>query len=304
MSELDVALQEELFRVYKRLPYISKEDFLTDYPKKLAEKKKFEEIKDTALEIGKLIAEKVNGKKCVYEMTKELRSQDFSVTPDTIYKILEEFRKMGGIRVQMLKPPEAVLEQKVHTTKPQFEPQEAEVPEAAERPSQLPETPSKTAEQAEISEVEEGLEEMLKQIEKGPSETKLTEASRRGAPVLKALLDMNSEIEVAAIVTPDGYSVSFASKEEVKLDELSVAASSAVIQSVSDKNLGYLQKGATEQIMLYTEKGVIFILPIETDYLLTLTASQEAQVGTIIRDATWARKRAKSELREQKRKKQ
>lgn len=295
MSLDDVAIEEELFRVYKRLPYVSEDEFLNEYPKRLGGKKRFKEVKDTIEKIGELTAELVNGRRCVYEITRELRDRDYQVTPDVIFRVLEAYREMGGIRVQMLLPPEEVLEEEIHTTQPQVEVTKEEVPEVAEIP-EAAEVPSK-AEATEAEAVEEGLAEMLESIEKAPSKTKLSKASEQGAPVLEALLNMNSEIEVASIVTPDGYSVSFASREEIRLDELRVAASSAVIQSVSSKNLGYMQKGEVEQIVLYTENGLIFLLPIGTEWILTVTASEEAQLGTIIRDAKWAGKRARSELK-------
>lgn len=301
---LDVAIEEELFRIYKRLPYVSREEFLQDYPKKLEQKKKFKEKRQIVKKVASLVAKMVDGKRCVYELTRALRDKGHKLTPDIVYRILEEYREMGGIRVQMLKPPGQVLEEKVHTTQPQLEVTKEEVPEAAKVPEAKPSKPAKPTKPAEpakmkkteAQEVEEGIADMLESLEEAPDKTKLSKASEKGRPVLEALLNMNEEIEIATVCSSDGYSVSFASRERVKLDELRVAASSAVIKSVSDKNLGYMKKGPVEQIILYTNKGLIFLLPISEEYLFTVTASKDAQVATIIRDAKWASKRIKSEI--------
>lgn len=298
---LDVAIEEELFRIYKKLPYVSQEELLQQYPKKLGKKKKFREKRETVKKVADLVAKMVDGKRCVYEITRELRDKGYELTPDIVFRILEEYREMGGIRVQMLKPPGQVLEEKVHTTKPKLEVAKEEIPETAKVAEAKPSKPSKPPKPAEMKkteaqEVEEGIADMLESLEETPGKTKLSKASEKGRPVLEALLNMNEDIEIATVCSSDGYSVSFASREMVKLDEIRVAASSAVIKSVSDKNLEYMKKGSVDQIILYTKKGFIFLLPISEEYLFTVTASKEAQVATIIRDAKWATKRIKSEI--------
>lgn len=300
---LDVTLEEELFRVYKRLPYVSEKEFTKKYPEKLGGKRKFDREKSAVQKIGGTIAEHIDGKRCVYEITSGLREMGYEVTPDIVFKILEEFRELGAIRVQMLKTPETVMKEKVYTTTPKLEVTREEVPEGAKVPEAKPKPEPKKAEVAkpeveepEVEAVEKELADMLADLETAPSETRLTKASEKGGPVLEALLNMNDDIEIAAVCTNDGYSVSFASRKEIKIDELKVAASSAVIGSVSEKNLGYLDKGEPEEIIVYSEEGLIYLLPISQEYLLTLTATKGAQVGTLIRDAVWASRRVKSEL--------
>lgn len=97
---------------------------------------------------------------------------------------------------------------------------------------------------------------------------------------LQNFVSSDSDIEGAALVSPDGLSI--ASVLPNDMDEEQIAAISAVMLSMSENISSELIRGTAERVLIEGEKGYGILLNLGEDVLLIVFAKKEAKQGLVL----------------------
>ena len=96
---------------------------------------------------------------------------------------------------------------------------------------------------------------------------------------LQNFVSSNSDVEGAALVSPDGLPITSALPNY--MDEEQTAAISAVMLSMGERIGSELSRGTIEQILIEGEKGYGILLSCNEDALLLVFAKKEAKQGLL-----------------------
>jgi len=100
--------------------------------------------------------------------------------------------------------------------------------------------------------------------------------------LLKELTN-KSPILGAAVFSIEG--LPFASRFHGGTEEASVAAIVAAIHAAGDQTVKALRQGELKSIIIQGDLGTTLVISISADYLLTITAPENAKLGLIFSDA-------------------
>lgn len=98
------------------------------------------------------------------------------------------------------------------------------------------------------------------------------------------------DVEASAVVSVDGLIM--ASSLPAGVDEDRISAMSAAMLSLGDRIAIELSRGSLEQVYIKGSDGIIVLMAVGEDAVLTLLARESAKLGLIIHDM----KRAVSDL--------
>lgn len=98
------------------------------------------------------------------------------------------------------------------------------------------------------------------------------------------------DIEASAVVSVDGLIM--ASSLPAGVDEDRISAMSAAMLSLGDRIAVELNRGTLEQVYIRGDDGIIVLMAVGEDAVLTVLARESARLGLIIHDM----KRAVSDL--------
>lgn len=98
------------------------------------------------------------------------------------------------------------------------------------------------------------------------------------------------DIEASAVVSVDGLIM--ASSLPAGVDEDRISAMSAAMLSLGDRIASELKRGTLEQVYIKGSDGIIVLMAVGDDAVLTVLARESAKLGLIIHDM----KRAVSDL--------
>jgi predicted regulator of Ras-like GTPase activity (Roadblock/LC7/MglB family)/FixJ family two-component response regulator len=96
---------------------------------------------------------------------------------------------------------------------------------------------------------------------------------------LQNFVSSDSDVEGAALVSPDGLSITSVLSND--MDEEQIAAISAVMLSMGEHIGSELVRGTTGRILIEGEKGYSILLNLNEDVLLIVFAKKEAKQGLI-----------------------
>ena len=117
--------------------------------------------------------------------------------------------------------------------------------------------------------------------------------AKNGMDLLKELLvDLShrSPILGAAIFSVEG--LPFVSHFTSGVEEVSVAAMVASIQAVGEQTVNELRQGTLQHIIIQGTRGTTVTVSIPHEYLLTITAPENAKLGLIFNDAKQCARKA------------
>lgn len=95
--------------------------------------------------------------------------------------------------------------------------------------------------------------------------------------ILAKYLEKSSSIQAITVVSPDGLPIASTSDE----NEVVIAAMTAASQSLSERVLTELERGATREIMLTGEDGFVVILNAGDNAVVSVTASDHKNIGLV-----------------------
>ncbi|RMG99920.1 MAG: hypothetical protein D6706_04830 [Chloroflexi bacterium] len=90
------------------------------------------------------------------------------------------------------------------------------------------------------------------------------------------------DIEASAVVSVDGLIM--ASSLPAGVDEDRISAMSAAMLSLGDRIAGELQRGQLEQVYIKGTDGIIVLMAVGEDAVLTVLARAQAKLGLIFLD--------------------
>ena len=287
LAVLRAMVEEKLYRVYEFSPWISKEDVIKKYLKKI--KSRFKRRVDMLTRLAML----TDGVRSVLDISRELRSEGFRVSPEDIFNIYEQYRKKGVVRVKTIGK---IVEE---ASKGAF--MQVAVAPAEKIIAKLEKAPSK----ADTDVLKAELEEMLSKIEEVP----VSVPEEEGAPVPKTvstrkvaedvvkvkfsgiidnLFSIDQWVEALMMATREGDPVAFFSREQnVTINQANLAAASAVIYAVGVNGSQSFEHGNVKEILVLAHDGYIVIKPITSDYILISLISKSAKLGIALRDIKW-----------------
>lgn len=94
------------------------------------------------------------------------------------------------------------------------------------------------------------------------------------------------DIEASAVVSVDGLIM--ASSLPAGVDEDRISAMSAAMLSLGDRIAGELSRGKLERVYISGDDGIIVLLAVGEDAVLTVLARSTAKLGLIFLDASRA----------------
>lgn len=111
-----------------------------------------------------------------------------------------------------------------------------------------------------------------------------TQASReeRLAGALNELMDNNQEIQAAALVSLDGFTMASALPDAMQEDR--VGAMSAAILGLGERAAAELGRGALSQVFIEGEGGYVVLIAAGDRAVLTALADMEAKLGLVLYD--------------------
>lgn len=110
---------------------------------------------------------------------------------------------------------------------------------------------------------------------------------------LKMLNQRSPEIEASALVTRDGLVVASALSAGVEAER--VAAMCAALLGLADTAAHELDRGNLKLVLLHGEKGVLLLVHVGSQYVLTVSATTEIKLGAVLVEA----KKAAFQIQEQ-----
>lgn len=96
-------------------------------------------------------------------------------------------------------------------------------------------------------------------------------------------LSSRSPILGAAVLSIEG--LPFVSRFHGGIEEASIAAIVAAIHAAGDQTVKELRQGELKAIIIQGDLGTTVVVSISADYLLTVTAPENAKLGLIFSDA-------------------
>jgi len=96
-------------------------------------------------------------------------------------------------------------------------------------------------------------------------------------------LSNKSPILGAAVFSIEG--LPFVSRFHGGIEEASIAAIVAAIHAAGDQTVKELRQGELKSIIIQGDLGTTLVISISADYLLTVTAPENAKLGLIFNDA-------------------
>ncbi|NHI88411.1 MAG: hypothetical protein EAX87_02740 [Candidatus Thorarchaeota archaeon] len=113
-------------------------------------------------------------------------------------------------------------------------------------------------------------------------DTNVTKLQETLSDLLKEL-SSKSPILGAAIFSIEG--LPFVSRFHGGTEEASIAAIVAAIHAAGDQTVKELRQGELKSIIIEGDLGTTLVISISADYLLTVTAPENAKLGLIFSDA-------------------
>ncbi len=104
----------------------------------------------------------------------------------------------------------------------------------------------------------------------------------RLAGALNQLMDDNQEIQAAALVSLDGFTMASALPEGMEEDR--VGAMSAAILGLGERAAAELGRGALSQVFIEGDDGYVLLMAAGERAVLTCLADSEAKLGLVLYD--------------------
>jgi len=299
LAILRAMVEEKLYRVYEFSPWITKDEIIRKYLKKI--KSKFKRRKDMLTKLVLL----TDGEKSVLDISRELRSEGFRVSPEDIFGIYEQYRKKGIVRVKTVG---RVVEEA---------PKEAFIQVAVAPAEEIIEKLEKAPEKVDTEVLKAELEDMLSKLEEMPLEVpeeeevpvpKTVTARKVAEDIVKVkfsgiienLFSIDQWIEALMMATREGDPVVFFSRiPNSTINQANLAAASAVIYAVGVNGSQSFEHGNVREILVLAQDGYIVIKPITKDYILISLISRSAKLGIALRDIKWVSNEMKKILQKE-----
>lgn len=99
---------------------------------------------------------------------------------------------------------------------------------------------------------------------------------------LRELQATTPEIEASAVVSVDGLAMASSLPREIEEDR--VSAMSAAMVSLGERIANELRRGAVEQVYIRGEAGLVILMSIGEEAVLTTLAREGARLGLILLD--------------------
>ena len=113
-------------------------------------------------------------------------------------------------------------------------------------------------------------------------DTKVMKLQESISDVLKELA-AKSPILGAAVFSIEG--LPFVSRFHSGTEEASIAAIVAAIHAAGDQTVKELRQGELKSIIIQGDMGTTLVISVSPDYLLTVTAPENAKLGLVFSDA-------------------
>ncbi len=280
-------VEEKLYRVYEPSPWVPRDEIIKKYLKKI--KSRFKRRVDMLSELILM----TDGEKSVLDVSRELRSKGYRVSPEDVFDIYEQYRKKGIVRVRTVK---IALEEA---------PQETYMQIAVAPAEKIIETLKKAPDKIDTEVLKAELEEMLEKLEEVSIEVPEEEAvpvpqavpTRKVAEdivklkfsgIIENLFSIDPWIDALMIATREGDpAVFFSRSPETSINQANLAAASAVIYAVGVNGSQSFDHGAVKEILILAQEGYIVIKPITDAYILISLISKSAKLGIALRDVKW-----------------
>ncbi|MFW9788696.1 MAG: roadblock/LC7 domain-containing protein [Candidatus Thorarchaeota archaeon] len=122
---------------------------------------------------------------------------------------------------------------------------------------------------------------------------KVVKLQERLSDLLKDLMN-KSPILGAAVFSIEG--LPFVSRFHGGTEEASIAAIVAAIHAAGDQTVKELRQGELKSIIIQGDMGTTLVISISADYLLTVTAPDNAKLGLVFSDAKATAREARKVL--------
>lgn len=287
LALLRAMVEEKLYRVYEFSPWINKDEVIKKYLKKI--KSKFKKRIDMLTKLALL----TDGEKTVLDISRELRSEGFRVSPEDVFNIYEQYRRRGIVRVKTIGK---IIEEA---------PKEAFMQVAVAPAEKIIEKLEKAPGKMDAESLKAELEDMLSKLEEIPLEVPeekevpvpTTVTARKVAEdivkvkfsgIIENLFSIDQWIEALMMATREGDPVAFFSRTpNTTINQANLAAASAVIYAVGVNGSQSFEHGNVREILVLAQNGYIVIKPIAEDYILISLISKSAKLGIALRDVKW-----------------
>lgn len=90
------------------------------------------------------------------------------------------------------------------------------------------------------------------------------------------------DIEASAVVSVDGLPIATALPREVEEDR--VSAMSAAMLSLGERIATELGRGTLSEVQIKGEKGLVILMSLGTEAVLTVLAREQAKIGLVLLD--------------------
>ena len=152
-------------------------------------------------------------------------------------------------------------------------------------PGAAPTAPAAAAAPAELGETAPGPAQMFVPAEalvRPVSTVHQPSREERLASALDALMENNQEIQAAALVSLDGFTMASALPENMADDR--VGAMSAAILGLGERAAAELGRGSLTQVFIEGENGYVMLIAAGDRAVLTCISGIEAKLGLVLYD--------------------
>lgn len=287
---LRAIVEEKLYRVYETSPWLSKDEILKKYLKKIGGR--FKKRADLLQELINL----TDGQRTVLDVSKELRIKGFRVSPEDVFEIYERYRNKGIVRVKTVGRPEIAAPAEAYM-KTAIIPAESIV----EKLRSVPEVERVETLKDELDKLLTKLEE-IPTVPEEPSEivpSQLVPIRKVAEDVIRIkmsglienLFAIDNWIDVIMLATREGDPIVFFSRTpDIDINQANLAAASAVIYSVSKTGSESFERGRVKEILILAKNGFILLRPLADVYIMISLIDRRAKLGIALRDLNWVSK--------------